>query len=72
MSELSEQAKRELTDVATSAKLRRDFLLLERLAREEQAALTLDDYVRFLTSVSHFSPVPLSLRAPMVFEIARI
>lgn len=72
MSDLSEQAKREWKAAAASATLREDFLLLERLARQEQAALTLDDYLRFLTSVSQFAPARASTWEPMIFTIARI
>lgn len=54
---LSEDAKRELRELAKSEKLRADFELLRRLNREHEARLTTDQIIRFLTDASRlFAP----------------
>ncbi len=52
----SEAAKQEWKDMAASAKVREEFLLLERLGRNEQARMSLDDYLKFLSVMSRLCP----------------
>jgi len=57
---LSEEEKRELKEMAASAKLGEDFRLLEEVSREAQTQVTWVQYLDFLTTMSLFG----ALQAP--------
>ena len=58
----SKEAEHEWKQMGTSAQVREEFALLEQFAQREQACMSLDDSMKFLTAMSRlFPPTPAHL-----------
>ena len=69
---LSEQERRELTEMARSAPIREEFRRLREASSEAAQHVTLDAYIQFLTLMGRLSSLPARRTPPVSYSNARL
>ena len=69
---LSEEAKREIKEMAASVTLREEFRTLRRNSRTRERNISVDDLMRWLTAIAQICPQPGKSRPFLHYTHAKI
>ena len=69
---LSEEAKREIKEMAASVTLREEFGTLRRNSRTRERNISVDDLMRWLTAIAQICPQPGKSRPFLHYTHAKI